>query len=401
MTKKNDQLIFNYNESLKVSTDYFQGDELAAKVFLDKYALKDNNQCLLEDNPEKMHWRIAKEFARIEKNKFKNPLTEQEIFNYLDKFKYIVPQGSQMFGIGNTYQVISLSNCYVVESPEDSYGGILKTDQQLVQISKRRGGVGVDLSKLRPAGSPTKNAAASSTGIESWMERYSNSIREVAQNGRRGALMETIDVKHPDIEKFISIKNDPSKVTGANISVKLSDEFLNAVDKDLDFDLQWPVNSKKPSVKKIVKAKHIWDKIIDSAWLRAEPGLLFWSNIVNNNAIDCYSDFGFKTESTNPCVTGDTLVSTEIGDLSILEIIVKINNQEEVRVFSYNEISKTLELKNVTNAFKTKKDAEILEIEGENGEIIKCTPDHKLFVENRGWIQAKDLTENDILLKIS
>jgi ribonucleoside-diphosphate reductase alpha chain len=292
---------YSYEESLLISTEYFRGDELAAKVFLDKYSLKNNDKEILESNPVQMHRRIAKEFARIEKNKFKNPFTEDEIFSWLDKFKYIVPQGSQMFGIGNNYQVISLSNCYVVEPPEDSYGGILKTDQQLVQISKRRGGVGVDLSKLRPAGAPTKNAAASSTGIESWMERFSNSIREVAQNGRRGALMETIDVKHPDIEKFISIKNDTSKVTGANISVRLSDEFLNAVDKDLDFELQWPVDSKNPSIQKTVRAKNIWDKIIDSAWLRAEPGLLFWSNITENNVIDCYKDFGFKTVSTNPC----------------------------------------------------------------------------------------------------
>lgn len=392
--------MYSYEQAFEISLKYFNGDDLAAKVFLDKYSLKNDKKEILESSPEQMHYRLAGEFARVEKNKFKNPLSEEKIFSFLDKFKYIVPQGSQMFGIGNNYATISLSNCYVVEAPEDSYGGILKTDQQLVQISKRRGGVGVDLSKLRPAGSPTKNAASSSTGIESWMERFSNSIREVAQNGRRGALMETIDVKHPDIEKFISIKNDPSKVTGANISVRLSDEFLNAVDKDLGFELQWPINSENPSVRKNVKAKDIWNKIIDSAWLRAEPGLLFWSNIISNNAIDCYKDYGFETSSTNPCLTGDTLVSTEIGEISILEIISKIDNQEEILVYSFNEASGKLELKNIIKAFKTKEDAEILEIEDENGNVIRCTPDHKLFVENRGWIEAKDLTENDFLIKI-
>lgn len=307
---------YDYQEALQISTNYFGGDELAAKVFLDKYALKDSNKNILESSPSQMHRRMAKEFARIEKNKFSQPLSEDEIFSLLDKFQYVIPQGSQMFGIGNNYQVVSLSNCYVLETPEDSYAGILKTDQQLVQICKRRGGVGIDLSKLRPAGAPTKNAATSSTGIESWMERYSNSIREVAQNGRRGALMETIDVRHPDIEKFISIKNDPLKVTGANISVRLSDDFLNAVDNNLDFQLQWPVDSKTPVITKLIKARELWEKIIHSAWLRAEPGLLFWSNIIKNNAIDCYKDLGFASESTNPCclsVNEDYYVVTQNG----------------------------------------------------------------------------------------
>lgn len=304
-----DDLIINNfyteKEAFDSSLKYFEGDELAANVFVSKYALRDSNNNLLEDSPEKMHWRIAKEFARIESKKFKKPLTEKEIFGYLDKFERIIPQGSPMFGIGNDYQTISLSNCYVIEAPEDSYGAILKSDQQLVQISKRRGGVGVDLSKLRPAGSPTRNAAISSTGITSWMERYSNSIREVGQGGRRGALMETISIHHPEVLNFITIKNDPQKVTGANISVRLTDEFLTALENDGEYELRFPVDYKergiKPKISKMVKAREIWDVIINSAWMRAEPGLLFWDSIIKNNAVDCYSSKGFATISTNPC----------------------------------------------------------------------------------------------------
>lgn len=296
---------YSYEEAFKSSLDYFDQDSLAAKVWLDKYALKDLNGGLLEDTPDKMHWRIAKEFSRIEKKKFKNPLTEKEIFSYLDHFKYIVPQGSPMFGIGNDYQIISLSNCYVIETPQDSYGSILKTDQQIVQISKRRGGVGLDLSNLRPKGSIINNAAVESNGIGAWMERYSNSIREVGQSGRRGALMETISVHHPDILKFISIKNDETKVTGANISVKLTNEFLTALEKNENFELRFPIDYKekniKPKISKFVSAKDIWNEIINSAWYRAEPGLLFWDSIITNNAVDCYRDFGFETISTNPC----------------------------------------------------------------------------------------------------
>lgn len=290
-----------YNDAFDKCISYFQGDELAAKVFLDKYALRDNDGNLLEDTPTAMHKRIAKEFARIEKKKFKNPMSEEDIFGLLDHFRYVVPQGSPMFGIGNNHQIISLSNCYVVESPEDSYGGIMRVDEMLAQISKRRGGVGVDISKLRPAQAPVKNAARSSTGITSWMERYSNTIREVGQSGRRGALMLSINVAHKDVEAFITVKNDDTKVTGANVSVLLSDEFLNAVEKDEDFRLRFPVDAPPSENDKIVKARDLWKKIIHNAWLRAEPGLLFWDRVTNYNVVDCYADEGFQTISTNPC----------------------------------------------------------------------------------------------------
>ncbi len=293
--------MYQYNDAFEQCISYFDGDELAAKVFLDKYALRDNEGNLLEATPTDMHHRIAKEFARIEEKKFKKPLKESEIFALLDHFKYVVPQGSPMFGIGNNFQTISLSNCYVVESPEDSYGGIMRVDEMLAQISKRRGGVGVDISKLRPAGASVKNAARSSTGITSWMERYSNTIREVGQSGRRGALMLSIDVAHKDVENFITVKNDNTKVTGANVSVLLSDEFLKAVENDEDYRLRFPVDAPPSDNDIVVKAKDLWKKIIHNAWLRAEPGLLFWDRVTKYNAVDCYADEGYKTISTNPC----------------------------------------------------------------------------------------------------
>lgn len=292
-------MVYSYEEVLNASVDYFKGDDLAAKVFIDKYALRDNNNNLLEKTPSDMHRRLAKEFARIEAKKFKNYFKEEYIYELFDRFKYIIPQGSILYGCGNNYQTISLSNCYVINSPEDSYGGILNTDEQLVQISKRRGGVGIDLSNLRPTGFPTKNSSRKSTGIKSWMRRYSNSIREVGQDGRRGALMITLSVHHPDILNFINIKNDPLEVTGANISVKYTNEFLEAVENGEEYELRFPVNSNNVVGK--ISAKQVWDAAVHSAWNRAEPGILFWDNICNYNAIDCYEEEGFKTESTNPC----------------------------------------------------------------------------------------------------
>lgn len=294
---------YSYDEALNDSLNYFNGDDLAAKVFLDKYALRDNDGNILENEPSLMHRRIAKEFARIEKGKFKNPLSESQIFDLLDGFKYIIPQGSPMFGIGNDYQIISLSNCFLLDLPLDSYSSILQVDEQLVNISKRRGGVGIDLSNLRPAGTSTKNAAKTSTGIVTWMERYSNSIREVGQSGRRGALMLTLDIHHPDIVNFCTIKKDRTKVTGANISVRLSKEFLNAVKSDSEYELRFPVNYKQlgiaPLISKKVSAKEIWDLIIDSAHQDAEPGLLMWDNVTELTPADCYEDY--KSKGTNPC----------------------------------------------------------------------------------------------------
>ncbi len=297
----NELKTYSYDEALKASIEYFNGDELAAKVFVDKYALRNSNQSLVELTPEDMHKRIAKEFARIEKKKFKNPLSEKEIYDALANFERIVAQGSPMYGIGNKYQFISLSNCYVVDSPLDAYGSIMEADENLVQISKRRGGVGIDVSHLRPNGAPTKNAARTSTGVVSFAERYSNSIREVGQAGRRGALMVTLNVHHPDIVEFAKVKRDLTKVTGANISIKLTDEFLKAVDENREYEQRWPVNSPSPTISKMVKAKDVWDIIVENAHHMAEPGLLFWDNIIKESPADCYADCGFETISTNPC----------------------------------------------------------------------------------------------------
>lgn len=292
-------MVYSYEEALEASVSYFDGDDLAGKVFIDKYALRNDKGEILELTPSDMHRRLASEFARVEHSKFKNPLSEAEIFDLFDHFRYIVPQGSVLYGCGNNYQLTSLSNCYVVNSPEDSYGGILNTDEQLVQISKRRGGVGVDLSNLRPAGFPTKNSSRFSCGVKAWMRRYSNSIREVGQDGRRGALMITLSVHHPDVLEFINIKNDPNEVTGANISVRYTDEFLQALENDEEYELRFPVNS--TNVVRKIRAKHVWDATVKSAWNRAEPGILFWDRVCQYNTIDCYKEDGYLTQSTNPC----------------------------------------------------------------------------------------------------
>ena len=290
-----------FEESFNDSLEYFNGDELAANVFVTKYALTDPTGNILENTPRQMHERMAKEFARIE-SKYPNPLTEKQVFDLLDGFKYIVPQGSPMAGIGNSHQIQSLSNCFVVDSPFDSYGGILKTDQEQVQIMKRRGGVGFDISTIRPSGLKTSNAAKTTDGIAVFMERYSNSCREVAQGGRRGALMLTISVHHPDIETFINIKRDLKKVTGANISIRLSDEFMEAVESDGDLHLRFPVDSSADhTVSSFVSARNIWDQIIESAHNSAEPGLLFWDNVLKYTPAEAYADVGFHTISTNPC----------------------------------------------------------------------------------------------------
>ena len=306
MVEKN---IYDYEDALESTLKYFVGNELPAKVFLDKYALRDTRGHLVEKSPTDMHMRLAKEFARVEEMKYKGSemeaLTVDEIYKMLADFKYIVPQGSPMYGIGNDYQQISLSNCFVVTSPKDSYGGIMSTDQELVQMSKRRGGVGLDLSNLRPKDARVENAARTSTGIVPFMTRYSNSIREVGQSGRRGALMISLSVHHPEITSFVTIKNDLTQVTGANISVRLSDEFLSAVIKDEDYELRFPVDYKEQGIEPVytkrVNAKKVWDLIIKNAHAMAEPGLLFWDNIIKESLADRYEEFGFKTVSTNPC----------------------------------------------------------------------------------------------------
>jgi len=294
--------LYSYEEAFEKTVAYFKGDTLAANVWINKYALKNSDGQLFECTPDDMHRRIASEIARVEK-KYPNPMTEDEIFYLLKEFRYIIPQGSPMAGIGNNFQVSSLSNCFVIGSDDngDSYGAILKTDQEQVQLMKRRGGVGHDLSHIRPAGSPVKNSALTSTGIVPFMERYSNSTREVAQDGRRGALMLSISIKHPDVEKFIDAKMEEGKVTGANISVKLEDDFMRAAGSNGKYTQQWPVRSANPRVVQEIDAKPLWDKIIHNAWKSAEPGILFWTTIEREAVPDCYSDLGFKTVSTNPC----------------------------------------------------------------------------------------------------
>ena len=293
--------MYTFEQVIKASTEYFGGDELAANVFATKYALTDGNGVFLERTPDDMHQRIAGEFARVE-NKYPNPMSEKEIYSLLKGFKFIVPQGSPMSGIGNNNQIQSLSNCFVVESPHDSYGGILKTDQEQVQIMKRRGGVGFDISSIRPQGLATSNAAKTTDGIGVFMERFSNSCREVAQGGRRGALMLTVSVHHPDIETFVNIKRDLTKVTGANISIRLSDEFMNAVENNSDFELRYPVEGNDDKlVSRTTDATELWEKIIGSAHTAAEPGLLFWDNVLNYTPAQAYSEDGFHTVSTNPC----------------------------------------------------------------------------------------------------
>ncbi len=301
-THAEEQKKYSFEEAFKASEEYFNGDELAAKVWANKYALKDSQGNLYESTPDDMHHRLASEIARIEKN-YTNPLSEQEIFDLLKGFKYIIPQGGPMTGIGNKYQIASLSNCFVVgnEGASDSYGAIMKTDQEQVQLMKRRGGVGHDLTHIRPAGSPVLNSALTSTGVVPFMERFSNSTREVAQDGRRGALMLTISVKHPDAEVFIDAKMKLGKVTGANVSVKVDNEFMEAVVHDKKYTQQFPVDSDTPLVKKKIKARKLWDKIVHNAWKSAEPGILFWDTVTNESVADCYADLGYRTVSTNPC----------------------------------------------------------------------------------------------------
>ena len=293
---------YSFEEAYEESLNYFGGDELAARVWVNKYAMKDSFGNIFEKSPKDMHWRIANEIARIEK-KYKNPLSAQEIFDLLDHFRYIVPAGSPMTGIGNDHQVASLSNCFVIglDGNADSYGAIMKIDEEQVQLMKRRGGVGHDLSHIRPAGSPVNNSALTSTGLVPFMERYSNSTREVAQDGRRGALMLSVSIKHPDSEAFIDAKMTEGKVTGANVSVKLDDEFMKAAIEGKPYTQQFPIDGSKAGIKKEISAKQLWEKIVHNAWKSAEPGVLFWDTIIRESIPDCYADLGFRTVSTNPC----------------------------------------------------------------------------------------------------
>jgi ribonucleoside-diphosphate reductase alpha chain len=297
-----DHKTYTFDEAYKASLDYFAGDELAAKVWVNKYALKDAFGNIYEKSPVDMHHRLAREIARVEE-KYPNPLSEQELYDLFDHFRYIIPQGSPMTGIGNDYQIASLSNCFVIgiDGLADSYGAIIRIDEEQVQLMKRRGGVGHDLSHIRPKGSPVKNSALTSTGLVPFMERYSNSTREVAQDGRRGALMLSVSIKHPDSESFIDAKMTEGKVTGANVSVKIDDEFMNAVVSGGKYRQQYPIDSNEPTTVKDIDAQALWKKIIHNAWKSAEPGVLFWDTILRESVPDSYADLGFRTVSTNPC----------------------------------------------------------------------------------------------------
>ena len=293
---------YSFDEAFEASLRYFGGDELAARVWVNKYAMKDSFGNIYEKSPEDMHWRIANEVARMEQ-KYKNPISAQEIFDLLDHFRYIIPAGSPMTGIGNDYQIASLSNCFVIglDGDADSYGAILRIDEEQVQLMKRRGGVGHDLSHVRPKGSPVNNSALTSTGLVPFMERYSNSTREVAQDGRRGALMLSVSIKHPDAEAFVDAKMEEGKVTGANVSVKITDSFMEAAVNDRPFVQQFPIDAERPVYKKEISARKLWEKIVHNAWKSAEPGVLFWDTIIRESLPDCYAELGFRTVSTNPC----------------------------------------------------------------------------------------------------
>lgn len=364
--------VFTYEEAFAKSLEYFGGDELAAKVFVDKYALRDNEGNILERTPEDMHRRLAKEFARIERKKFRNtevsPLTEEEIFSYFDRFGKIIPQGSPMYAIGNDYQFVTCSNCYLLESPLDSYSSILMVDEQLVNISKRRGGVGICLDNLRPAGTPTRNAARSSTGIVSFMERYSASIREVGQSGRRGALLLSLSVHHPQVVDFATAKRDLTKVTGANISVTLSNEFLEAVEKDEEYEQRFPVNSPNPRISRKVRAREVWDKIIQCAWETAEPGLLFWDNILDYTPTTPYEEY--KSVGTNPCCFAkdtEVFVVTKSG----VKEIKNVTSEDLVWIDSEKTWAPT-------SGYFSAGEQEVYEVLFSNGTSLTITPNHKL-----------------------
>ena len=300
--KEEKKSVYSFDEALSASKEYFKGDSLAASVWINKYAMKDSFGNLYERTPDDLHRRIASEFARIEQC-YPNPLSEEDIFELLKDFKYVVPQGGPMAGIGNDHQIASLSNCFVIghKKPADSYGGIMRIDEEQVQLMKRRGGVGHDLSHIRPGGSPVLNSALTSTGVVPFMERYSNSTREVAQDGRRGALMLSISIKHPDAEHFIDAKMEQGKVTGANVSVKIDDEFMRAVLQKKPYVQQYPIDAAQPKIKQEIDAVKLWDKIIHNAWKSAEPGVLFWDTVLRESVPDCYADLGYRTVSTNPC----------------------------------------------------------------------------------------------------
>lgn len=384
---------YTKEEAIQKSKEYFEGDELAAEVFVTKYALRNDKLELLECSPDMMHRRLAKEFARIEQ-KYPNPLSEEEIFNLLDHYRYIVAQGSPMFGIGNPYQRTSISNCFALDVA-DSYGGICRADERIAQISKRRGGCGLDISSLRPKGLPTKNSALTTDGIVVFMQRFSNTSREVAQAGRRGALLLSISVHHPEVLNFIRSKMDLNKVTGANISVKITDEFMDALKKDKTYEQRWPVEGSKPVISQEVKAKEVWDEIIRCAHRSGEPGILFIDTIQKNSPADSYSDLGYKSITTNPCLTGETLVYVADGRGNV-PIKQLANEGRDVPVFCYDNKGKVI-IRTMRNPRITGYKKRIYKVTLDNNCVIRCTENHKFRMKDGSYKTVSDLIKGDSL----
>lgn len=394
MIKKNEKT-YPLEEVEKGTLEYFNGDDLATDVWIRKYCLKDDNN-YYELTPDDMHWRIAREIARIE-SKYPNSRSVENIYERLRNFKRIIPQGSPMSGIGNDHQIVSLSNCFVIGNGEnsDSYGGILKIDQEMVQLMKRRGGVGHDLSHVRPSGSPVKNSAITSTGVVPFMERYSNSTKEVAQDGRRGALMLSISIEHIDSEKFIDAKLMEGKVTGANISVKLTDEFMKAAINGGNFIQKYPIDSDNPKYIKEIDAQKLWNKIVHNAWKSAEPGILFWDKIISESIPDCYADMGFKTISTNPCVVGDTLIAVADGRNAIS--IKKLADEgNDVPVYCLDNNGKIV-IRTMRNPRITGYNQEIYKITIEGGHSFRVTGNHKFKLKSGEYVKTENLKHGDSL----
>ncbi len=391
------EIIYTREDVLKSALKYFKGDELSANVWINKYCLKDSDGNFFEKTPDDMHHRIASELARIEKN-YENPMSEGEIFDLLKDFKYIVPQGGSMSGIGNKKQVVSLSNCFVIGNTgeSDSYGGVMRIDEEQVQLMKRRGGVGHDLSHIRPKGTPVKNSALTSTGVVPFMERYSNSTREVGQDGRRGALMLSMDIHHPNAEDFMNAKLEEGKVTGANISLRVSDKFMEAAINGGEFTQQYPVGVEHPHMTKQTKATPLLDKLVYNAWKSAEPGVLFWDTIINESVADCYADVGYKTVSTNPCLVGDTMVAVADGrgQVTIKELA---DEGKDIPVFSLDNNNK-LTIKTMRNPRLTGKKESIFKVTTEGGHEIRTTGNHKLMLKNGKYVEVKNLKSGDSLL---
>lgn len=384
---------FTYDEVRKASLEFFNGDELAAETFAGKYALQDLSGLYHEKTPADMHRRMAKEFARVEL-KYPNPVDEETIYRYFSSWE-IVPQGSPMSGIGNPYQLQSLGNCFVIPSAKDSYGGILFTDQQQVHIMKRRGGVGHDISTLRPRGATTNNAARTTDGIGIFMERFSNTTREVAQSGRRGALMLSISVHHPEIMTFIKIKNDKTKVTGANISVRVTDEFMRAVKSGEKYHLRFPVDSSAPQIEEWVDARSVWNEIMQSAWSSAEPGVLFWDTIIKESPADCYADVGYGTTSTNPCFSGDTLIAVADGRNAV-SIKQLADEGRDVPLYSMDK-SGMISIKTGRHPRVTGCEQKLVRVHLDNGTHLDVTPNHTFILMDGAKVEAKSLKPGDSL----